>query len=148
MHNDKHCVKMILETAQILSTVHHIYETDLAFTGDIYKPTHKNHPSTQWATKTNRNYEWLWELLYWLCKEYTHRYNKVHKVQQSGLLDDLHQIPNVIPQGLFFDPPMAMPDDCKVIGDAIQAYRSYYIQYKNHISNWTNRDVPSWFKTI
>lgn len=39
MHCDKHVVKMILETAQLLSTAH----WELGSTAP-YKPTHKNHP--------------------------------------------------------------------------------------------------------
>ena len=145
MHNDKHCVKMILETAQILSTVHHHYDTAISRYSDIYKPTHKHHPSTKWAMQTDRNYKWLWELLYWLCKEYTYRYGKIHKVERSGLLDTLHLVPCTIPIGLFTDPPQAMPDECKIVDNSIEAYRKYYMQYKNHISKWTNRDIPEWF---
>ena len=48
--------KMILETAQLLSTAlrEHGYECE-----DIYKSTHKNHPSAIWTRKTTGNFEWL-----------------------------------------------------------------------------------------
>jgi len=38
MHCDKHVVKMILETAQLLSTAHHMLGSNAP-----YKVTHKNH---------------------------------------------------------------------------------------------------------
>ena len=40
-HNDKHVVKMILETAQLLCGVHHMTEQP---TQPPYKLSHKNHP--------------------------------------------------------------------------------------------------------
>lgn len=144
MHNDKHCVKMILETAQILSTAHHAYNSDVE---NLYKPTHKNHPSTVWATASAMNYQWLWQLLNELCKEYTHRYQKTHKVQWSGLLTKLYSPPVSMPVLAFTQPPQAMPDDCKA-QNSIQAYRDYYIKHKAHIAKWTNRQIPSWFKII
>ena len=48
---DKHVVKMVLETAQILSTI----------SGGPYRPTHANHPCVLWAGATKRNYLWLVE---------------------------------------------------------------------------------------
>ena len=47
MHCDKHVVKMILESAQMLSTAHRFLDTDLyADKVGLYKLAHKNHPST------------------------------------------------------------------------------------------------------
>lgn len=60
--------KMIIETAQILSTVN-------SLTGDDYvpyKPTHRTHPCTIWACKTSTNYNWLIDYFYALAHEYTH----------------------------------------------------------------------------
>jgi hypothetical protein len=45
-HCDKHVVKMILESAQILSTVLRLNGVDQG-----YKTTHANHPCTLWAGK-------------------------------------------------------------------------------------------------
>ena len=42
---DRHVVKMILETAQMLSTAH----LELDGKQVAYKATHKNHPSTVWV---------------------------------------------------------------------------------------------------
>ena len=77
-HNDKHVVKMILETAQLLCGVHHMAESKL----DIpYRLSHKNHPCSIWARECIENYVWLCDLGMELCKEYTYRYGKRHKSQ-------------------------------------------------------------------
>ena len=39
-----------------------------------------------------------------------------------------------------------MPDDCKVEGNTIQAYKNYYINEKAYFANWKNREKPQWFK--
>ena len=53
---DKHVVKMILETAQMLCTVAHN-------NGHVapYKAAFKNHPCTLWVGKTRQNWDWLIE---------------------------------------------------------------------------------------
>ena len=74
-HNDKHVVKMILETAQLLCGVHHMLETKLEIP---YKLSHKNHPCSIWVRECLENYVWLCDLGIELCLEYTHRYGKRH----------------------------------------------------------------------
>ena len=50
MHCDKHVVKMVLEYAQLLSTAHRVLDGDeWADKAQLYKATHKNHPSAIWA---------------------------------------------------------------------------------------------------
>lgn len=48
--------KMILETAQLLSTAIHKYQD--VVTDPIYRPTHKHHPCTKWVVESKGNYEW------------------------------------------------------------------------------------------
>lgn len=141
MHCDKHVVKMIVETAQLLSTAHHVLDDN----GDgFYKPTHKNHPSAIWCRRTDSNYVWLWCLLVSLCKEYTHRYGKIHKCQRDGLATRLMQLPINIPSGAFTSPTPAMPDEYKTI-DAVESYHNYYKGSKRSFAAWTNRPTPTWF---
>ena len=79
-HCDKHVVKMILETAQLLSTAHRVLDGDeYADRVNLYKATHKNHPSAVWVRSNKEAYDWTYMLLVQLCKEYTKRYNKEHK---------------------------------------------------------------------
>lgn len=132
LHLDKHVVKMPLETAQMLSTVNGGYP---------YKATHKNHPCTIWARQSKANYMWLVNLGVELCKEYTHRYGKVHKCQ--AVIEQLQSPPESVPDGDMTAFAQAMPDECKR-EDAIEAYREYYRQRKAGFATWKNRDVPRW----
>ena len=166
MHNDKHCVKMILEYSQLLSTAHRVLDgvelSGLSASGrkkkfwtladsrdyTLYKATHINHPSAVWVRQNQQNYIWLSQLLHALCKEYTYRYGKIHKVERDGLLEELYNWPMNIPMGEFTEPTPAMPDDVKVAGDSIKSYHNYYIKNKAHLANWKNRKVPDWYANI
>ena len=168
MHVDKHCVKMILEYAQLLSTTHRVLDgvltTGLSESGRkrqlyvlqngldkiLYSATHVNHPSAIWCRQSAANYMWLAELLEECCKEYTYRYGKIHKVESSGLMQTLKNIfPTNIPNKPFTEPTPAMPDECKVPGDSLQSYRNYYVMNKSHLWSWkgkiNKRTEPNWF---
>ena len=167
MHVDKHCVKMILEYAQLLSTAHRVLDGNqsvcLSKTGRkqvryvlsdkrdniLYSATHINHPSAIWVRQSRDNYAWLYELLINLCKEYTYRYGKTHKVEASGLLNELRSVPAGISEHpKFTEPTPAMPDECKVSGNSIESYRKYYIMNKQHLWSWkgkiNSRENPKW----
>ena len=174
MHNDKHVVKMILEYAQLLSTAHRVLDgvpqrMRRANTGRqytwyslpdnrdvvLYSATHINHPSAVWVRDSAFHYLWLHELLNALCIEYTYRYGKIHKVQDSGLLLALAELPNNIDRSYeFIQPTPAMPDDVKVYDEvatdrftinSLASYRNYYIKNKTHLAKWKNRPIPAWY---
>lgn len=162
MHVDKHCVKMILETCQLLSTAHRILDgiqiEGKTKTGRsikrwqlpddrdsiIYTATHTNHPSAIWCRQNRENYYWLWCLLSELCSEYTYRYGKVHKCQETGLVDKLKSFPNNLSYGEFTEPTPAMPDQYKIPGNSIQSYHNYYKGEKERMFSWKNRNKPIW----
>lgn len=75
---DKHIVKMIVETSQLLCSCHYLSNSKLNIP---YKLTHKNHPCVLWVYKSLSNYIWLCKLGLEICKEYTYRYDKIHKSQ-------------------------------------------------------------------
>ena len=125
-HNDKHCVKMILEYAQLLCTAHRELDGDNA-NENLYKSTHKNHPSAKWVRESKANYEYLYRLFNALCNEYTHRYGKTHLTYQK-LHNVLATPPQNIPDKEFTEPTPAMPDDVKN-NDSLKAYRDYYKKY-------------------
>ena len=77
---NKHVVKMILESAQMLCTAHHHYaEQSEADVGYIpYKKAHYNHPSTKWVRESDEHYMWLFDHMVALGEEYTKRYGKTH----------------------------------------------------------------------
>lgn len=137
--HDKHVVKMTLETTQILSTVRHIYRLSAP-----YKPTHIKHPSVQWAAQALHNFEWLYAHGLALAAEYTRRYHKHHKCGPIlwKLDDNLEFIE--WPNDKFTTPPLCMPDQYKIDGDALTSYRTYYIMEKAHNSTWKNVNPPSW----
>jgi len=57
MHCDKHCVKMILETAQLLCTAHRVLDGDeSADSLGLYKAAFKNHPCAVWVRECADNY--------------------------------------------------------------------------------------------
>lgn len=139
-HNDKHVVKMILETAQLLCGSHWATGSEAP-----YKLSHKNHPCSIWVREDLNNYLWLCELGLELCKEYSYRYEKKHKSQEiiEWCICNKPNIPDVE----FTQPPLAMPDHYKV-GDPVQSYRNYYLGDKASFCTWKNRKIPNWFTNI
>lgn len=142
MHCDKHVVKMILETTQLLSTTHHITEQIPEF--PIYRKTHSNHPSAVWARKSIDHYKFLVSLGLALCREYTKRYGKTHKSQE--ILENMSKYSINLPNNGFEPPPQAMPDKYKN-KDTVKAYRDYYIGEKFHILQYKT-EMPDFVKRI
>ena len=144
-HVDKHVVKMILETAQLLCGVHHVTAHDTAHdTAHVpYKLSHKNHPCSIWARESLSNYLYLCELGLELCNEYTYRYGKRHK-SQDVIEWCLVNKPN-IPDIGFTEPAKAMPDEFKV-KSIVQSYRNYYMGAKSGFAVWKGREKPLWFE--
>jgi len=139
-HCDKHVVKMILETAQLLCGVHH---TTNQVTDQIpYKLSHKNHPCAIWSRESLSNYLYLCDLGLELCKEYTYRYGKRHKSQEV-IEWCITNKPNIVDKE-FTEPARAMPDEYKV-KSVVESYRNYYIGAKKTFAVWKNRDIPEWF---
>jgi hypothetical protein len=145
MLHDKHVVKMTLETAQILSTVYHRYGDTSPVDGPgLYRPTHERHPSVLWAGDTVQQYTWAAKHGLALALEFQHRYGRVHAC--NALLTRLQSVPNGMFSTGWEDPPQCMPEELRVPGDAIAAYRQYYLARKVVQSSWTRRDVPSFVK--
>lgn len=139
MHCDKHCVKMILETAQLLSTAVRLQSIDYG-----YSITHRNHPCSVWCRANRENFEWLKQLGLNLCQEYTFRYDKTHK---SETIIANAPAEHIAP-GTRTPFILAMPDEYKVLGNAVQSYRNYYRGAKSNILMYTNRKPPEWIKDI
>ena len=106
---NKHVVKMILESAQMLCTAHHHYAEKLGYDNSYipYKKAHYNHPSTIWCRQNSRQYYWLFHHMIALGNEWS-------------------------------QPPQAMPDEYKH-EDSIIAYWQYYINDKSHIAAKTEK---------
>lgn len=131
-HHDKHVLKMILESAQMLCTAH---EREAP-----YKSTHENHPCNVWVRESLANYNWLLELGQELAQEYTYRYNKVHKTTQ--VLAWCRNYKPDLPDNGLTERPQAMPDKYKK-DNVVKAYRNYYIGEKVDGASWTDRERPN-----
>lgn len=173
-HVDKHVVKMILETCQLLSTAHRLVDgtpeiekryvagslparwrhikrwslpIDERFPVDrndmVYQATHMNHPSAVWCRANEANYNWLFDLLQALMREYTYRYEKEHVCKK--LIPYLKLPPAKIAKSAFYAPTPAMPDEYKVKGNSLESYHNYYRGAKARMASWKKRAVPLWY---
>ena len=164
---DKHIIKMILESAQMLCTAKRVLDgtpyDDKTKNGRkikrwrldnpneesiIYKAGWLRHPSTQWVMKSAYNYIWLYKHMMAMNDEYKLRYNhtKDHvAIQKLGVI--LSSPPkNAKINKIATDPQPAMPDECKVPGDAVQSYRNYYVMKKRRFATWkAPSTVPEWY---
>jgi hypothetical protein len=103
-HCNKHVVKMILESAQMLCTAHwlhlekqinvkngrklhkrvrdrfnYIKENSDEKLHPPWKMTHSSHPCTLWTNLNYSNYMWHSQLGLALCNQYELRYGRIHK---------------------------------------------------------------------
>tara|TARA_X000001382_G_scaffold127132_1_gene114600 strand:+ start:1337 stop:1891 length:555 start_codon:yes stop_codon:yes gene_type:complete len=160
-HVDKHVVKMPLESAQMLCTVHWIQKfigytprkinsDELAILREAkkitprpypYLPAMPNHPCTIWVRESLDNYEWLYVLALALNDEYGYRYGgKSHKSIEQVVL----KLPEIdLPRKGLTPFAQAMPDEYKN-EDAVVAYREYYNNDKYNLFSWKGREVPKW----
>lgn len=127
---NKHVVKMILETAQLLCTAHHELESSV----DVpYKPTHKNHPSAIWVRSSAEAYMWAYEHMLALGAEYTRRYGKEH-LTITKCRELLYNLPDSISNSAFKQPPQCMPEQYHA-ESSVDAYWNYYINEKANCCN-------------
>lgn len=138
-HGDKHVVKMVLETAQILCSAYHLLTNKDA----PYRLTHKSHPCVVWATSCSENYDYLVELGLALAKEYMYRYGKTHK-SEAVIKWCLENKPKGMPLKGSLDFISVVPAHCKS-ENVVEAYRNYYRIEKSHIAIWTRRPTPYWW---
>ena len=136
-HCDQHVVKMILESVQMLCTA----LNKQGFTTP-YKSTHIKHPCVLWVEESFGNFLWLKDLALALNTEYRFRYERDTDHKSISVLNE---ITNCIyeDRGLT-EFAQAMPDKYKVPGDAVKAYRQFYLGEKMQFAKWTKRSVPNW----
>jgi len=164
---DKHVVKMIVESAQMLSTAHRmldgVKEKRLSKSGKrmvdyyvhpnnnleavLYKAVHFAHPCTVWTMETNNNYNWHYVHFCALCDEYKHRYGKEHSTD-TLLREVLSTPPRNIEVGYKTKQPLAMKSNPECMGpDVVESYRAYYqTKQKRFKMAWTKREIPDWFQ--
>ena len=164
---DKHVVKMIVESAQMLSTAHRMLDgyvekrpsksgkrmvnywvhPDKSMEDVLYKAVHHGHPSTVWTMESIENYQWHYDHFVALLDEYTYRYGKEHGT--AKLKDILATPPSNIPtiEETPFKLAMADHPDCIALGDPVKAYRAFYQTKQDRFKmSWTKRSIPEWFQ--
>ena len=146
---DKHIPKMLLESAQMLSTAVRKYEEDTETTPlaePIYKSAYPNHPMTIWVSETLGNFTWALDNAIWINNEYKLRFNKIHKSYKvlKNIID--FELNAHIPEGDFTEPPQCMPDEYRDT-DYVTAYRRYYNTDKKYFAKWEKgRQQPEWWQ--
>ena len=130
---NKHVVKMILESAQMLCTAHHCHSLADETEWVPYKKAHVNHPSTRWVRQSASHYLWLYYHMLALGDEYTKRYGKTH-LSITKCKKPLAKYPDGILHTGFSEPPQCMPDEYKR-ESAIHAYWLYYVHEKKNIAH-------------
>lgn len=143
---DKHIVKMPLESAQMLSTAHRVLDgNEYADRVGLYKSAYVNHPCSKWCRESRENYRWLYIHYRALIEEYEYRYKKQHGCR--ALLGPLALIPTGCPSADLTPPPQAMPASIRIEGNAVAAYRNYYLAEKSRIAQWNRAPerIPAWF---
>ena len=163
--HDRHVIKMILESAQMLSAACHADEAYMGivpkqYREKLYKPTHQNHPCNVWLRESPNNFVWLALHLDALVAEYHRRFGKVHKTNELRMAFN-EAICNIVGvdrmwtrdafRNLVIDERLTtlaychsefavcMPDDCKSIYGPIDSYQCYYAAdkiFQNHVK-WT-----------
>ena len=112
--------------------------------GKLWKASFVGHPCTQWTMESRMNYRWHATHALALCREYTHRYEKIHNSQ--ALIEYLfNREPLNIKEGGLTKFAVAMPDQYKV-ECSVESYRNYYRGEKAYFAKWKNRDTPVWWE--
>jgi hypothetical protein len=134
---DKHCVKMILESAQLLCSP---YPPGTA----PYRRTHYNHPCSKWVRESEDNYLWLLDYASSLCEEYHLRYGRYHKSSQIIQWCKANIYKLNFKQTKLTSFPQCMPSEYKN-PNVVIAYRNYYMGEKASFAKWKAGGVPEWW---
>lgn len=172
-HGDKHLHKMIVEYAQIMSTVWHfsVHPCQLKTTrctctieegslpAGLYKKSHIHHPVVLWCQKNIQHYNAMLDVALALSNERRRRneflpnnkkYTARHRTED--VLAVLQQFTPNIPNVEWMDPPKCMPScyfnhDGKVLS-TVESYRLFYAGHKIRIAKlkWHPIAEPEWMK--
>lgn len=158
-HCDRHVVKMLLESTQLLWTAWHLLASDddrkqllsapcAQSSGQPgYRPTHKNHPCAIWTRASTGNYRWLVALARSLAAEYHFRWPAAQQHACEAHVEWLatHE-PAGLPAGQLTMPALAMPPPYKISPSPTACYKAYYTGQKQErgLLVYTRRELPHW----
>lgn len=154
-HVDKHVIKMLLETCQLLYTAHWVLfypqlrdcKSPIALSKTQkqlevpeymwsapqcetsqepgYRPCHVSHPCAKWTRVCSGNYLWLAKLGLELAREFRFRFKKEHSCEKH-----INWLFENLPLNIRMFPrrkfAIAMADEFKNSKDPIVCYRNYY----------------------
>lgn len=145
---DKHCVKMVLESTQLLCTAFWMQDIEAP-----YKKTHYNHPSAIWARESKANFQWLLKHTAALFCEYTKRYGKIHKSVDTfiWILENKYKLKFNKENLTEFAIAIAEDQRCRQLKNfdslnAVEKYREYYCHDKSYMAKWNYSATPDWYK--
>lgn len=159
-HYDTHVRKMIVESAQMLSTAHRVldgystiqlnkanrrmtvWKLDDSRDKELYKSTHVNHPCSLWVRESIHNYLYLYRLMVALINEFDYRWGKTHAT--SRLINTLAIPPKNISKTAATPFKIATTPNNRE-KDPVIAYRNYYMNEKLSLYGYTKREQPNWF---
>lgn len=147
--DDKRVNKMILETAQMLSTALQTINPKIFEKVGLYKPTHANHPANLWIRETRSNYLWALKYMQELLKIKFLATGKGHK--SSDLIPLFKKYSFIIPEGELT--PFTNCAANKTVGldykdlEVHEAYKKYLNErwkLDKIPPTWKNRKEPKW----
>lgn len=172
MHCDQHVRKMLIESAQMLSTAHRVLDGSATSISSRKKPirllpgetvlqgadgkldlqnkiccleTHANHGSSIWARSSLSQYFWLFDLYKNLNDEFRFRFGRDHLCWLNWNRF-LKNAPLSLNEDSYDEPPQMMPDEYKS-PSTIEAYREFYRREKSKFATWSKRETPNWYNT-
>jgi hypothetical protein len=157
-HCDKHVVKMILESTQMLYTANHEHGGTAAIESGAplcastgrrgYKSHAKNHPCTKWVRQSLAHYSWLLALAFDLVREHTFRFSPktIHACHPHLLWLKANPPPRLKVRVWVRAPPQAMPEELRS-NDSVRSYIAYYNGPKrlSGLLVYTKRHLPHVF---
>lgn len=145
---DKLVVKMPTESLQLLTpwafNTHGVYTQKPDGTNYGIKGF-AHHPCAKWLYESDANVMWLLEHAIEMSQEYTRRYNEQHGVNYA--IEQLVKLTQNWMPGISCDHTefvQAMPEEFKIPGGAVTAYRNYINGYKGY-AEWRYSEKPNWW---
>lgn len=141
LHCDQHLHKMILESAQMLSTI--ICQQQPSYARYVYAPTHANHTCTRWVAEDTNNAAWLLHLM-----------TELDNIRQSLGCDE-HKSMEIAKVYLDLNPELAgctPPESFVFAGPVFIAIRDcpitekYQAYYRLKMLNWLVTKNPMTYK--
>lgn len=165
MHCDQHLGKMILESAQMLSTALHSLENQdfrdrkvLVHT-NLYKPAYQKHPCTLWTGESYANFLWLIDLAYSLQAQLPKRHSSTEVIKTCELMG--RKMRSCFPCEELTPFALAMPEEIKYNDTKFPtATAKYHELYKYKALEWRtqgrfmtysqygHRPIPEFIKPV